>query len=172
MNFDTLSKYLCWSDRSLGQGVTRAIAFGGIAAAILLLLSSLVFALIGPANVGSLAAAPVFKIGWFFTILAAVIWAPLWETLIGQIIPISLLTSLNARPSIAIVSSATLFSAGHIAYGGGIGQGMVTFAAGLLFASLFAANARPGIGRASLFTGAAHATNNALLILLSYGFGV
>lgn len=172
MNFDTLSKYLNWSDRSFAQGVTRAVAFGGIASAILLLFSSLVFALIGAANVGSLAAAHVFKTGWFFTILAAVIWAPLWETLMAQLIPISLLTSLKARPSIAIVSSATLFSAGHIAYGGGIGQGLVTLAAGLLFASLFAANARPGIGRASLFTAAAHAANNALLILISYGFGI
>jgi hypothetical protein len=172
MNFATISKYLCWTDKSLVLGLSRSVAVGGFAAALLWLLSSLLFAWMGRANMGALAGAGIFERGWVVSFFAAVILAPLWETLIGQLIPISLLKLLNARPSIAVVVSAALFSGGHVASGGGIGQGIVTFAAGLLFASLFAANARQGLGRASLFTGTAHATNNALLILLSFGFGL
>lgn len=171
MNFATISKYLCWNDKSLVLGLLRSVALGAFAAALLLLVSSLLFALMGRANMGALAGAAVFERGWAATFFAAVIWAPLWETLIGQLIPIGLLTLLNARLSIAVVGSAALFSAGHVASGGGIGQGVITFGAGLLFASLFAANVRPGLGRASLFTVTAHATNNVILILLSFGFG-
>ncbi len=171
MNFATISKYLCWNDKSLVLGLSRSVGVGVFTAALLLLLSSLLFALMGRANMGQLAGAGIFERGWVVTFFAAVIWAPLWETLSGQLIPISLLTLLGARPSIAVVGSAALFSAGHVASGGGIGQGVVTFGAGMLFASLFVANAGPGLGRASLFTGTAHATNNALLILLSFGFG-
>ncbi|MGZ5198294.1 MAG: hypothetical protein ACXWC4_00855 [Telluria sp.] len=171
MKFATISKYLCWNGESLVQGLSRAVGFGALTAALLLLFFYLLFALLGRANMGALAAAGIFERGWVISFFAAVIWAPLWETLIAQLIPISLLTLLGARSSIAVVGSAALFSAGHLAAGGGIGQGVVTFGAGLLLASLFLANAHSGYGRAFLFTGAAHATNNGLLILLSFGLG-
>jgi hypothetical protein len=170
MNSATISRYLCWNDKSLVQGLLRAVGVGASTAVLLLLSSGLLFALMGRANMGALAGDGIFERGWGVTFFAAVIWAPLWETLIVQLIPISILTSLGARPSIAVVCSAALFSVGHVASGGGIGQGVVTFGAGLLFAGLFAANARHGLGRASLFTGTAHATNNAFVILFSFGF--
>lgn len=172
MNFTTISKHLCWDDKPLMVGLARSVCVGVFTAALLLLLSGLLFALMGRANVGALAGARIFERGWVVTFFAAVIWAPLLETVIGQLVPISLLIWFGARTLIVVLSSAALFSAGHVASGGGIGQGVVTFGAGLLFASLFVANARLGLGRAGLFTGTAHATNNAFLILLSFGLGV
>ncbi|MBD8529602.1 CPBP family intramembrane metalloprotease [Massilia sp. CFBP 13647] len=171
MNFAMIAKYLCWDDKSLVAGLWRSVGVGACTAALLSLLSALLFALMDLANIGGLAGTGIFEGGWIFTFFAAVIWAPLWETLIAQLVPISLFMRFGARPSIAVLGSAVLFSAGHVAYGGGIGQGLVTFVAGLLMASLFAANARPGPGRAFLFTGTAHAANNALVILLSFGLG-
>jgi len=169
MSFATVSRYLCWDEKALVVGLARSVAFGAFTAALLSLLSGLLFALLGRANMGALAGASVFERSWIMTFFAAVIWAPLWETFIGQLVPISLLTRFGASTSIAVLGSAALFSIGHVASGGSIWQGVVTFGGGLLFASLFAANARSGLGRASLFTSTAHATNNALLMLLSFG---
>lgn len=170
MRFATIHSYLCWNDKSLTVGLFRSVGIGVVSAALLMLFSSLLFALLGRANMGELAAKAVFERGWIATCFAAIIWAPLWETLIAQLIPFSLLRWFGAPRSIAVFGSAALFSAGHMASGGGIGQGMVTFVGGLLFASLFAANGDAGLGRASLFTATAHVTNNALLVLLSFGF--
>ncbi|HEX8405363.1 MAG TPA: CPBP family glutamic-type intramembrane protease [Duganella sp.] len=153
-------------------GVARSVGVGAFTAALLMLLSGLMFALMGRANMGGLAGGGIFERGWVATFFAGIIWAPIWETLIGQFVPISLLTWLGARTSIAVLGSAALFSVGHMASGGGVGQGVVTFGAGLIWATLFAANARQGLKRASLFTWTAHATNNALVILLSFGLGI
>ena len=172
MQRTTIADYFCWNDQPLVMGVLRSVGVGAFVATSLLLLSALLFALIGSANMGALAGAKIFDSGWIATSVAAIIWAPIWETLIAQFIPVSLLMHLRVRLEIAVLISATVFAAGHVAYGGGIGQGIVTFSAGLLFATLFAANARHGLGRASLFTGTAHATNNALLIAVSFGLSI
>lgn len=120
---------------------------------------------------GGLAGAPVFARGWIVIFFAAVVWAPLFETLIAQTIPIAGETRLGARHSIAIVTSAVLFSAGHMASGGGVAQGMITLVGGLCFASVFAANMRGSFARAFGLTATAHATSNALALLLSFGLG-
>lgn len=169
MNSAVIFKYVCWEDKSLAVGVACSAGFGAFTAALLSLFSGLLLGLLGPANMGALAGAATFAHGWIFTFFAAVIWAPLWETLIGQLIPIGLLTRLGAGTLIAVLGSAALFSIGHVASGGGLAQGLVTLVAGLLLATLFAANARSGLRRASLFTCIAHATNNAILISLSFG---
>ena len=171
MNFSAISRHLCWDDKPVAVGLARSVGFGAFTAALLSLLAGLLFALMGRANMGALAGAAIFEHGWLFSFFAAVILGPIWETLIGQLVPISLLTRLGARKLIAVLGSAALFSIGHVASGGGLVQGLVTFVAGLLLASLFAANARSGLGRASLFTYTAHAANNGILISLSFGFG-
>lgn len=168
MNFANSASYLCWNKQSLVAGALRAAGVGACTAALLMLLSSLLFALMGRANFGAVAGAAVFERGWVVICFAAIVWSPVWETLVGQLIPIGLLRLSGVGPSIAVVASAALFSAGHVASGGGIGQGVLTFGGGLIFASVFAANAAEGLGRAFLFTGTAHASNNALLILLSF----
>lgn len=167
-----IADYFCWNDQPLVMGVLRSVGVGALAASSLLLLSALLFELIGSANMGALAGAKIFDSGWIATSVAAIIWAPIWETLIAQLIPVGLLMRLRVRLRVAVLVSATVFAAGHVAYGGGMGQGIVTFSAGLLFATLFAANARLGLYRASLFTSTAHASNNALLILVSFGLSI
>ena len=171
MNFAPISRLLCWDDKSLLTGFSRSVAVGAVTAGFLSLLSGLLFTMMGRATMGSLAGAEIFARGLTATLFAAVFWAPIFETLIGQLVPIGVMTWFGVRSAIAVFSSAAVFSAGHMASGGGIGQGVVTFGAGLLFATVFAANAGSGLGRASLFTATAHATNNALLILLSFGLG-
>ena len=151
-------------------GFSRSVGNGAFIAALLALLSFLLFSLMGRATIGTLARTEVFAGAWIVFFFAAVIWAPLWETLIGQLVPISVLTWFGARTFIAVLSGAVLFfrwpfgfRRGYRTRCGDIRRG------GLLFASLFAANARAGFGRASLFTATAHATINALLILFSFG---
>ena len=170
MNFATISTHFCWDDKPSAQRCALAAGAGVLIASLLLLLSLLLFALLGTANMGDLAGAPIFQRGLVQTFFAAVVWAPLFETLIGQLIPIALLTWLGARDSIAIVVSAILFSVGHVASGGGLGQGFITLIGGLCFASVFSANMRRSLARAFVLTAISHATNNALALLLSFGF--
>lgn len=167
-----IANYFCWKDQPLLVGVLRSVGVGALAATSLSLLSALLFELIGSANMGTLAGAEIFNSGWIATSVAAIIWAPIWETLVAQLIPIGLLMRFRVQPQIAVLVSATIFAAGHVTSGGGIGQGIVTFSAGLLFATLFAANVHLGLGRASMFTSIAHSTNNALVILVSFGLSI
>ena len=167
----SISARLCWDEKPSGAAFARATCVGALIAALLLLLSWLLFAMLGAAHIGGLAGAPVFERGSIAIFFAAVIWAPLFETLIGQTIPIAGLIRFGAPHSIAIVTSAMLFSAGHMALGGGLAQGMITLVGGLCFASVFAANMRGSFARAFGLTATAHASSNALVLLLSFGLG-
>lgn len=160
-----------WDDRTFGRSLLYAAAAGTLTMVLLGLITLGLVALLGRNNMGGLAAADVFQNGWAATIVLAIVWVPFWETLVAQLLPIALLTSLGARPPVAIVTSAALFSAGHVANGGGLAQGIVTFAAGLVFAGLFVANRKHGLGRAYAITATAHAANNGAALLLSYFFG-
>lgn len=171
MNFATISSHLCWDEKPSTPGYALAAGVGALISVLLLLLSWLMFAVLGTANMGGLAGAPIFESGWMQTFFAAVVWAPLFETLIGQLIPIAVLTWLGSRNSIVIVASAVLFSAGHVVAGGGLAQGFVSLVAGLCFANIFAANMRRSLARAFVLTAISHATSNGLALLLSFGLG-
>lgn len=81
------------------------------------------------------------------------------------------LTWLGAPEIDNCAGSAELLSIRHVASGDGIVRDVETSASGLLFTSLSAADARSGLGRANLFACTSHATDNALLVSLSFGLG-
>lgn len=170
MNVATTYKHLCWDDKPLGPSLLRAIFAGALTAALLSLFSGLLFALLGRANMGTLAGAAVLERGGVSIFFAAVVFAPLWETLIAQFVPIGILTVMGVRPLIAVFVSAALFSAGHVLTGGGVGQGLLTFVGGMCCASVFATNLKRGFLRAYGLTAVVHASTNALLLLGSLAF--
>jgi membrane protease YdiL (CAAX protease family) len=73
-------------------------------------------------------------LGFFFTV---VIFGPIFETLIGQLIPIKLIQKIlrNKLNIIAVLVSAIIFSLGHFGYS--IWYSLISFPLGLLLAKTY-----------------------------------
>lgn len=108
----------------------------------------------------SLIGAPALVI--FFT---AIVFAPLFETCIGQLLPIELARRCRANATTCILVSATVFGLGHF-YSGGIASGVSTFVGGAVFAYAYMAARDGGVGASYVATATAHAGHNALLFYI------
>ncbi|MEV4781282.1 type II CAAX prenyl endopeptidase Rce1 family protein [Burkholderia sp. LMU1-1-1.1] len=101
------------------------------------------------------------KPGWYI-FLAAVVLAPLFETVVGQILPIELARRGGASGQVCIFISAALFSLGHL-YNGGIANAVATFIGGGVFAYAYVSVRERGVGASYMAAFSAHASHNALL---------
>ncbi|WP_313170809.1 CPBP family glutamic-type intramembrane protease [Massilia oculi] len=100
-----------------------------------------------------------------YLLFIAVVFAPLWETIPGQVVPIELLRRLRAHWSYCVLASGAVFGAGHF-LAGGLAHGVVTFLTGLVLGYGYMA-ARPyGFGTAFITAATAHACHNALLLFV------
>lgn len=100
-----------------------------------------------------------------YVLFIAIMFAPLWETIPGQVVPIELLRSLRAHWSICVLASGTVFGVGHF-LNGGLAHGVETFLMGLVIGYGYVA-ARPyGLGPAFITAATAHACHNATLLLV------
>ncbi|RZJ84303.1 MAG: CPBP family intramembrane metalloprotease [Massilia sp.] len=97
--------------------------------------------------------------------LAAVVFAPLIETLLGQLIPVEIAHRLGANALVCVLLSALVFGGGHVV-NGGLVHGISSFFAGLVFACAYAGMRWSGIGRGFVAAGAAHAVHNMVVIFL------
>jgi len=140
---------------------------GGVICALILTVSMLlIFGLIPESMRGGSAAAHLANMsaGWIFFV--AVIFAPLFETLLGQVLPIELALRLGLGATACVLISASSFSLGHVASGAGLGHAMGTFIGGLVFASCYAWVRTAGWCSSYVASATAHATCNFLMIYL------
>lgn len=142
---------------------------GGVICALISTVSMLlIFGLIPESMRGGSAAAHLANMsaGWFF--FAAVIFAPFFETLPGQVLPIELARRLGLGATACVLISASFFSLGHVANGAGLAHALGTFIGGLVFASCYVWVRTAGWFSSYVATVTAHATFN---FLLTYLFG-
>lgn len=99
-----------------------------------------------------------------FIFFAAVVFAPLFETIIGQVLPIELIRRLSTRPWACIALSAAVFSLGHVANGAGLLHGLSTFLGGVMFGFVYVGMRHNGPLSAYLSAAIAHATHNAMML--------
>jgi hypothetical protein len=130
-----------------------------------LLVGSLVQHFLPPELWGHSAASGLGGLGWFGVFMAAVVYAPLIETLLGQVLPIELLRRLRAGPPAAVLLSALLFGAGHY-LNGGLAHGITSFFSGAVFACAYLALRRTGPGPACLAACTAHAVQNGTVLFV------
>lgn len=103
--------------------------------------------------------------GWYI-FFAAIVFAPLFETVVGQILPIELARRVGASDQVCILVSATLFSLGHL-YSGGLANAVATFLGGGVFAYAYVSVRERGVGAGYIASVCAHGGHNALLIYIA-----
>lgn len=183
-------KCLTWQDPSLLFSQVHMLArvmYAGIAApdwrhgfiratqvgcgmALLGLLIAFIASLVSPEGSGALAGAKVFEQGSMTILAVALLWAPCFETLVGQFLPVTVVRLFTKAELPAVVCSGLVFGLGHMAGGGGAVQGILTTVTGTIFAAVYVANIGLGRIRASLLTAWAHCVNNALVLALAMNF--
>ena len=114
---------------------------------------------LGGSSATSLDGAGPAKLFW-----SAVVLAPLFETVLGQWLPIEVLRRRGVRAQYCLLASAALFSALHVLGGAGMLQATTTFIGGLAFAGSYLMARNMGPGPAWLAAAAAHACSNGLLL--------
>lgn len=110
--------------------------------------------------------------GAFFFV--AVVFTPMLETVMGQVMPIEFARRFGANWAVCILASAIVFGFGHY-WNGGLVHGISAFLGGAVFASGYVAVRRVGFWSGLIAAYIAHATQNAMLLFvvapLVPGFG-
>ncbi|QBB71233.1 CPBP family intramembrane metalloprotease [Pseudolysobacter antarcticus] len=96
----------------------------------------------------------------FFT---AVIFAPLFETILGQVIPIEIARRFGINRWVCVLISAAVFGGGHY-LNGGLLHGLVTFFTGIMLAALYLMLRRNSPASSYVGVVTAHAVHNAILL--------
>jgi membrane protease YdiL (CAAX protease family) len=144
----------------------------GCVLALLSLLVSYLLSLVFAAGIGPLAGDALFRSRSVATvILVAVVWAPVFETVVAQLVPITFIRLFSKSDGLAVSCSALIFGVGHVLSGGGLMQGVFTATVGLVFASVFVANVKSGVFRASVLTAWVHGVHNGILIAVAMSVG-
>jgi membrane protease YdiL (CAAX protease family) len=144
------------------RGFIRATQVGCATALLGLLVASVLSYLI-PEGPGSLAGDGLFQqSGLLGLMFAALVWAPLFETVFGQTLPIAFVRLFTKAELPAVLGSGLVFSLGHMASGGDAMQGALTMVIGSIFASVYVANIESGAVKASILTAWAHCIHNAI----------
>jgi len=153
--------------RRLLAALAAAVAAGCCSFALAYALSLGIERLFPPEVLGPSAAEGVFdgsrspsQIAWL-----AVVFAPLYETLLAQTAPMEFARWLRWPALAGVLASAAVFGLAHW-LGGGIGHGVVSFAMGLVFASAYLAFRDGGALLPSAVAAGAHGVNNALALWL------
>lgn len=100
-------------------------------------------------------------------IFVLLIWAPAFETVLGQFIPITIIRFITKSNTSAIVCSALTYSLGHMLGGGGIAQGVMTALMGGVFAWLYLAYMESGKFVTVVMIAWTHSLHNAVLLCVS-----
>ncbi|HTD05214.1 CPBP family intramembrane glutamic endopeptidase [Undibacterium sp.] len=101
-------------------------------------------------------------------VLSTLFWAPIFETLLGQLVPIELVRLKTRSMLASVVTSALVFAFGHALGGGGIGQTVLTFICGTPLAALYVHFRKFGVARSLASAMISHATSNGVVLILSF----
>lgn len=146
----------------LAVGVAIGIA-SAILASFMILAATAMFS---RDQLGTSAASPLLGKSlavWFF---AGVVFAPMFETISGQVVPIECVRRFGTSAGLAVLASAAVFSFGHYLNGAGVFHATSTFVGGALFALAYVSLRAHGVWRAYLAAVVAHATHNGLLLFV------
>ncbi len=147
--------------------ILGAIALGAVTAcvtSVVAMLAIYVFQHILPQRLwGQSAAADVFNQPAVAVFFDAVIFFPLLETIIGQVIPIEIARRFGINPWLCVFISAAVFGGGHYLNGGPL-HGLVTFSVGIVLAALYVVLRRNGPASSFVGVATAHILHNALLL--------
>jgi hypothetical protein len=156
-----------WRDLRERHPYRAALVLGICMAPLGLLLAlsvvGILMALVPPELLGKSAAAHLGQMrpGWI--VIMTVVYAPLVETLLAQLLPIEIARRLGAGPLLCILPSAFLFGLGHF-LNGGLAHGTTTFFGGLVLACAYVALRRAGSGPAFVAAATTHAFMNAAIV--------
>jgi hypothetical protein len=120
-------------------------------------------------KMGGFAADALYASGRIYPIVVmAAVWAPIYETVVGQWLPILVVRFIKGSDLVCVVVSAAVFCGGHVWAGGGWFQAIITALFGTLLATVYVANQHHGALKATVIAGTVHAVHNSSLLLLSF----
>ena len=156
--------------RPMRGAICLGLCAGAVNCLICILLLLAAMALFSPEQLGGTAASSLKGAGMATIFWTVVVWAPLFETIIGQWLPLEVLRRYRVRAGYSLLASAALFSLLHVMGGSGILHAGMTFIAGGFFAACYLAARSMGVVPAYVAAAAAHASSNGLLLCLSLLF--
>ena len=95
----------------------------------------------------------------------AAITTPLFETVIGQLIPIELARYFGAKALVCVLTGGAVFGLGHFV-NGGVVHGIAAFLAGSIFSYGYVRSRHAGAAAAYLAAATAHGVHNAVLLFI------
>ena len=125
----------------------------------------ILFLLIGREGIGPSAGAEVLKRPEPWLFLLAVLVIPAIETVVAQLVLIELLRWIRTLAALCIVVSAAVFGFGHYV-NGGLGHGVVSFVAGLVFSYGYLSQRANSLGNAYACAWCTHACHNFIVLYI------
>ena len=99
-----------------------------------------------------------------------VIYSPILETFLGQLLPLEILRRLHVGQPVSIFIGSILWGIVHY-LSGGLLHAIVALGSGAMFSLVYLRYREPGVAPAYATTALARAVNNALLLVaVAYGF--
>lgn len=169
MNSFKFAPYAALQKRMIEQPIRGAILLGVVFGAANLALSS--FALVGivlfvpRSEWGTSAADSLGGLSPIWLFFSAVIFAPLIETLLAQVIPIEAVRRMGGGRALCVFVGAILFGGGHY-LNGGIVHGFMTFVGGVVLGFAYMEARTHGFLSAFVTTTTAHAFLNFMLLFV------
>lgn len=151
--------------RPLLAATGLGVGMGLLGTLCALLVLGLALRLLPPELWGDSAASSLAGLGQGRIFLVAILYAPVAETLLGQLMPVELARRLGASPLACMLLSSLVFGCGHLV-NGGLVHGLTTFFSGMAFACAYLGLRWIGIGPAFLAAGTAHAVQNGTILYL------
>ena len=127
------------------------------------IVGGVLHAVLGNDGVGASAAGALLSAREPWLFLSAVLIVPAVETLIGQLMPIELLRRAKAPAALSLAASALVFGLGHY-LNGGLGHGLTSFVAGLVFAFAYLAHRTHSATQAFACAWCCHASHNCFFL--------
>lgn len=140
--------------------LVTGLALSAVTIALTICLASVLKVLLSAEHQRA-ASAPIAEASPGFALVAALFYAPLWETLFCQALPIAAARVLSLPWKWQIALSAAVFGSAHWLFGS-IGHGLITFTGGLLLAGAYVVAREQGRMAAYGTVFVAHMSHNAL----------
>jgi hypothetical protein len=114
---------------------------------------------------GNSAASGLTDIGPIALFLVAVLFAPAFETFVGQAVPIEVARRFCANRFVCVILGGAVFGLGHF-LNGGLVHGISTFFGGIVFSFGYVTLRWAGVFPAFIAASTAHAVQNATLLFI------
>lgn len=167
---DTIPLLLArWRPHMAQRPVLAALGLGAgmglLASVCSVFVLGLALQLLPPEQWGNSAASSLDGLGPGRIFVLAVLFAPVVETLLGQVLPVELAQRLGAAPLACVLLSGVVFGCGHLVNGGLVHALTASFS-GAVFACAYVALRWLGIGPAFLAAATAHAVQNGAILYI------